>query len=109
MDGSEKLPLLIIGKTLKPRCFKSAKPPLAYTANRRAWMTSDIFEHWLKDWDRRLKSEGRKILLFIDNCPSHPTKVELNNIVLKFLPPNATSSLQPMDQGVIYNLKVIVA
>jgi hypothetical protein len=39
MSGTEKLPLLIIGKSAKPRCFKNAKIPLEYTANKKAWMT----------------------------------------------------------------------
>jgi hypothetical protein len=40
MDGSEKLPLLVIGKSAKPRCFKNAEIPVDYTANSKAWMTS---------------------------------------------------------------------
>lgn len=42
-DGSEKLPLLVIGKSAKPRCFKNAKVPVNYTANKKAWMTSKLF------------------------------------------------------------------
>lgn len=40
MDGSEKLPLLVIGKSAKPRCFKNANIPVDYTANKKAWMKS---------------------------------------------------------------------
>ena len=40
----------------------------------------------------------------VDNCTAHP-KVELTNIELEFLPPNTTSLIQPMDQGIIKNLK----
>jgi len=43
MDGSEKVPLLVIGKSLNPRCFgkknNKARLPLEYTANKKAWMT----------------------------------------------------------------------
>jgi transposase len=47
MDGSEKLPLLMIGKSRKPRCFKGVKSlPLDYTANNKAWMTGSIFENY---------------------------------------------------------------
>ncbi|XP_003739977.1 tigger transposable element-derived protein 4-like, partial [Galendromus occidentalis] len=43
MDGSEKLPLLVIGKSGKPRCFKHVKTlPTEYTFNRKAWMTSQV-------------------------------------------------------------------
>jgi hypothetical protein len=43
MSGTEKLPLLVIGKSAKPRCFKNKDVPLDYTANKKAWMTGDIF------------------------------------------------------------------
>ena len=39
MSGSEKLPLLVIGKFAKPRCFKIARSiPVQYEANKRAWI-----------------------------------------------------------------------
>ena len=35
-DGSEKLPLLVIGKSKKPRCFKNVRSlPVNYDATRR--------------------------------------------------------------------------
>lgn len=53
MDGSDKRPLLIIGKSKNPRCIigKSKNPrcfrgvqqlPIPYTNNRNAWMTGDL-------------------------------------------------------------------
>ena len=48
---------------------------------------------------------GRKIALLIDNCPAHPSISDLTKVQLVFLPPNTTSVLQPMDQGVIRSLK----
>lgn len=42
MSGTEKLPLLVIGKSDKPRCFKGAKIPVDYKANKKAWMTGNI-------------------------------------------------------------------
>ena len=50
--------------------------------------------------------EGRKIALLIDNWPAHPSASDLTNVQLIFLPPNTTSVLQPMDQGVIRSLKL---
>lgn len=38
MSG-EKLPLLVIGKAAKPRCFKNTRIPLEYASNSKAWMT----------------------------------------------------------------------
>ena len=49
MSGSEKLPLLVIGKFAKPRCFKNARSiPVQYEANKRAWMVSGS---WLSKLD----------------------------------------------------------
>uniref|UniRef100_H3AS26 DDE-1 domain-containing protein n=1 Tax=Latimeria chalumnae TaxID=7897 RepID=H3AS26_LATCH len=102
MDGSEKLKLLVIGKSQKPRGFKNVKSlPVDYKANTSAWMTSDIFIEWVKKFDRKMEYQKHKILLFIDNCPVHSTIATLKGTTVIFLPPNSTSKLQPMDQGII--------
>ncbi|XP_069131722.1 tigger transposable element-derived protein 4-like [Argopecten irradians] len=107
MTGTEKLPLFIIGKSAKPRCFKNVHTlPTEYTANRKAWMTSDIFREWIRKADRKFANQQRRIAMVIDNCPAHPQIHDLRAIKLIFLPPNTTSNTQPMDQGVIQNLKV---
>lgn len=104
MSG-EKLPLLAIGRFEKPRCFHGVRHiPVNYRANRDAWMTSQLFEEWLRKLDRSLT---RKILLVIDNCSAHPRVPDLTNVHLFFLPPNTTSCTQPMDCGIIKNLKHI--
>ncbi|CAH0713248.1 unnamed protein product, partial [Brenthis ino] len=105
-DGSEKLRLLVIGKAKNPRCFKNVRSlPVTYDAQSRAWMTGIRFIDWLKAVDNHFQIKCRRIILFIDNCPAHPKGVELKNIKLVYLPPNATSKLQPMDQGIIKVLK----
>lgn len=47
MSGTEKLPLLVIGKSKNPRCFKNATIPLDYMANTKAWMTGNILRFGL--------------------------------------------------------------
>jgi hypothetical protein len=55
LSGNEKRKLLIIGKSQNPRCFKHIpRLPVKYKANRRAWMTSDIFTAELREWDQEL-------------------------------------------------------
>jgi hypothetical protein len=55
MDGSEKLPLLVIGKSGKPRCFKNVKNlPCKNRSNKTAWMTSDLFDEYLKALDAKM-------------------------------------------------------
>jgi hypothetical protein len=48
-DGSEKLELMIIGKSKQPRCFKRKTPSALgfyYRHNTKAWMKKDIFEEY---------------------------------------------------------------
>ena len=107
MSGTEKRKLLVIGKARKPRCFAKTRIeslPVDYTSNGKAWMTSKIFEETLLAWDAELRRKKKKILLLVDNCPAHPA-IKLKFINLVFLPPNTTAVLQPMDQGVIRNVK----
>lgn len=107
-DGSEKLDLLVIGKSKTPHCLRrvpKSKFPCAYSDQNKAWMTSQRFEKWLKALDRKMEKQKRKIVLFIDNCPAHPKNVVLKNVEVVFLPKNATSVCQPMDQGIIKVMK----
>ena len=107
MDGSDKYPLLAIGKSQKPRSFKNQVTlPTDYTANSKAWMTAEIFRDWLKKFDRKMTIQQRKVALVLDNCAAHPKNVVgLKSTELFFLPPNTTSVLQPLDQGIIRNFK----
>jgi len=47
-----------------------------------------------------------RILPCVDNCPAHPIVHNLKSVEVRFLPPNATSFLQPMEQDVINMFKV---
>lgn len=106
LTGSIKRKLLVIGKSRNPRCFKNTKHlPVQYEHNKRAWMVSEIFEKFLRQWDTELYKSKKKILLLVDNCTAHPQVKNLKAIELHFLPPNTTSVLQPLDQGIIKNLK----
>ncbi len=47
--GSIKLPVHLIGKAKKPRCFKTTNMdllPVKYSGQKNAWMTSDVFQAW---------------------------------------------------------------
>jgi hypothetical protein len=53
------------------------------------------------------KSLSFKVLLLIDNAPGHPENLMFDhpNFEIVFLPPNTSSLLQPLDQGVIAAFK----
>lgn len=47
----------------------------------------------------------REILLFLDNAPVHPVDLKHSNVTIIFFPPNTTSVVQPLDQGIIRAFK----
>uniref|UniRef100_A0A182PWK1 RNA-directed DNA polymerase n=1 Tax=Anopheles epiroticus TaxID=199890 RepID=A0A182PWK1_9DIPT len=64
MNGSERLPLFVIGKSRKPRCFKHCHSlPVKYYNNKNAWMTTAIFQEWLEELDQKFIIEKRHVIL----------------------------------------------
>ena len=121
-DGSHRLKPMVIGKAKKPRCLKNIldKLPVHYDANKSAWFTQEIFSRWfhrhacreiIHDQTTCLKisRENVKAVILLDNAPAHPCVDELcskdGKIKVMFLPPNTTSLIQPMDQGIIESCK----
>ncbi|XP_057305268.1 tigger transposable element-derived protein 4-like [Hydractinia symbiolongicarpus] len=104
--SGERLPMFVIGKSAKPRCFKGVKTlPCRYRSQKKSWMSGELFEEWVRELDRKFSVFKRKIALIIDNCTAHPHVENLEWVELIFLPPNTTSRTQPMDQGIIRALK----
>lgn len=60
--------------------------------------------NWLQGFERKMRIQKRKILLFLDNAASYPKNSRLENIKIVYLPPNTTSVCHPLDQGIIRNL-----
>ncbi|GFU05084.1 jerky protein homolog-like [Trichonephila clavipes] len=115
--GNHKLPLMVIGKSAKPRDFKNVNMkslPVYYRSQKKAWMNAMLFKEWFHDQFvpavKKFNKENdlpQRAILLIDNAPSHPGTEELSSGEIKaiFLPPNVTPLLQPMDQCVLQKLK----
>lgn len=107
MSGTEKLTPLIIGNSLKPRCFEGIKSlPVDYESNPKSWMTASMWNKWLEKFDTQLSTGNRKIILFIDNCTLHTIVPNLKSITVKYIPANVPLKLQPLDLGIIQNFKM---
>lgn len=113
--GNHKLPLQLIGKAVKPRCFKDIDVPVYYQATKNAWQTTSSFKKWYDEQfvpevlqHLRSKNLPEKALLILDNATCHGTELSLENdhIEILFLPKNTTAYLQPLDQHIIKSLKV---
>ena len=117
--GMHKLPLVLIGKSLNPRCFKNINKkalPVQYCAQKNVWMNSPIFSDWFHQQFvpavtkyQNEKGLTGKALLLLDNAPSHPDVTTLcsqdGTIRAMYFPPNTTALFQPMDQGVLEAMK----
>jgi len=99
---THNIPLLLIGKSKNPHCFKNVKIPLTYKNQKNEWMNADLFMEWfqhtfvpeVKQFQQNTEKEG-KVLLLLDNAPSHSSTETLNAIndefEAKFFPPNVLS------------------
>lgn len=73
MKGEFEKPL-VIGKSQHPRCFKHTdveRLPVLWRWNSKAWMTTNLFVDWIKAFDKRMRRQGRNVLLLLDNATSH--------------------------------------
>ncbi|GFW42731.1 tigger transposable element-derived protein 4 [Trichonephila clavipes] len=58
MDSSEKITHLVIGKSAKPPCFKGINSfPPKYSSNKKAWMTTELFNEWLVSLNSDMKRD----------------------------------------------------
>ena len=105
ISGSIKLPIHLIGKAQRPKCFKGTRMellPVKYSGQMNTWMTSRLFCEWFhQDFVPQVQKslialgEKPRAILLLDNCSAHPEESELvsddSEIFAHFLPANMTS------------------
>ena len=70
--AGEKLPLSVIDRSKRPRCFdKLLMLPCDYDFSRRAWMTRQLWQKIVEKLERKTKNEKRKIALIVDGVTTH--------------------------------------
>ncbi|XP_069188071.1 tigger transposable element-derived protein 1 isoform X1 [Procambarus clarkii] len=121
-SGDCKVKPLLVSHSENPRVFKACKVHktrlnVMWRSNKKSRVTRIFFSEWVNDVFgpsvRKYLEEKQlplKALLVLDNTPAHPPQMqdlfpENQFITIKFLPPNTTPLLQPMDQKVIANFK----
>jgi hypothetical protein len=116
-SGDYKTKPLMVYHSENPRALKGYSKehlPVVWWSNRKAWITAAVFKSYfsnelrceLKAYCERINVPF-KILLLLDNAPGHPPSIADidENINVMFLPPDTTSLIQLMDQGVIATFK----
>ena len=113
MDGKHKMLPFIIGKSRAPHWMRTYQWEryCSYRGNPKAWMMTDMYNEFLNMFEKWVSQDlqKNKVLLIMDNAPSHiklpSTKLRVST--LAYLPPNTTSVVQPLDQGIIRCYKVL--
>ncbi|XP_046142498.1 jerky protein homolog-like [Osmia bicornis bicornis] len=118
-SGTHKLMPLVINKYQNPRALKNFRGnlPVIFKSQKNAWITQPLFYEW---FEHHFKPAVRahqlrtgltgKVILLLDNCGGHKVPEELldkDNFKIMYLPPNTTSVIQPMDQGIIAKMKTV--
>ena len=77
-----------------------------YYHNKKSWMTTAVFQTWFTNWnhDLRWMQGNLKVLLIVNGASSH-VRDDLSNIKIQYLPPNTTSKVQHMYQGMCRSIK----
>lgn len=116
-NGDFKFKPYLIYQSENPRAMKGFSKnllPVHWRSNKKAWMTAVLFHNWVEtcaipEIKAYCNKENLdfKALVLVDNAPGHPVYVNDLSETVKFvfLPPNTTSVIQPMDQGVISTFK----
>ncbi|KAL0246482.1 hypothetical protein GEMRC1_007694 [Eukaryota sp. GEM-RC1] len=68
-------------------------------------MTRALFEEYCVELNNKVSRENRRVVLLVDNVPSHKISVRYSHLRLAFWSPNTTALLQQLDQGIIRSLK----
>jgi hypothetical protein len=110
--GNDYIKPLIIHKFKNPRAL-NGKPkkdfPVEYYWNSTAWMQITVWHDYLKKLDTSMHQKNKKILLLVDNAPTHSScNLNLTHVTIEFLLPNTTAHLQPLDAGIINSFKVFL-
>ena len=106
--AGEKETLVVIGSSLKPRCFKNIDVgtlPVTYRSSVKAWMNTSLFEEWLLSFNSEMRQQGRKVILFVNSCAAHPN-LSMDSVKLVFFPPSLDPHFQPLEERVVYMLKL---
>jgi hypothetical protein len=138
--GTLKWKMLVIGKSKNPRALQKLTKeqrdnlPCTYRDQAKGWMTTEIWNDFLVEFDAYMRKQNRQFLLICDNFSGHAVTAKLTNVKVRgfafvifliiittfqqmqclfmffvdqvaYLAPNTTSITQPLDQGIIRALK----
>ncbi|XP_014365235.2 tigger transposable element-derived protein 4 [Papilio machaon] len=100
-SGRDKRRLVVCG-TEDPLVHSHRHPdtlPVTYVRHAQAHFTTQMFEEYVKYWNRELQAANRKAILVLDRATIH-SKLILSNLKMVFVPWKASSGLIPVRNGI---------
>lgn len=105
LTGSEKETPLVIGSSKCMHEFFGLDTdllPVSWEIQDNAWMTSDLFDKWLQLFDKKMRTQGRKTLLWVENSPCHQINAEVTSVRIMYC---QRPQLQPLYRGIVGAIK----
>lgn len=119
-SGTGKLNPFIVHEANRPHTFRHFKSMdnsgMYWRKGSNSWLTGQLTQDWFDNyfvpgaWHHcRNLGVPFKVLLLLSNAPAHPPSLvdRCQSVKVEFLPPNTTSLLQPLDQELITNMKLL--
>ena len=102
-DGSQKLPLLVVGDY----AISGASQPgrIDYHVDASSWIQSQHFSSWLSRRNGELAAQGRKALFLCELLPVHAAGGGRDSLQLACMPPSPLTQDQLSPDGVLHALK----
>lgn len=101
VPGTDKKKLLVCG-TDDPLLRSHRDPntlPVTYIRHAQAHFTTQMFEEYVRYWNRELQVQNKKVLLILDRVTVH-SKLQLSHLKLVFVPWKACNTLIPVKAGI---------
>ncbi|XP_058058240.1 tigger transposable element-derived protein 4-like [Anopheles bellator] len=108
MDGSVKLPLLVVGMNAPRKgCTDTHSMPAVYIVQIMGRMTENIFLRWVKKMDTTFARMQQKVVVFVreSKAVSNTMEIDTKFVDVYFVPANAVSVLKPLTTGISNKLK----
>ena len=110
-DGGKRLPLFVVGEANDPKCFignTGGALGTYYSSALKVWINRNLFFACRGRFEAYVAcTVGRKVVILLDNASCHTAGSELPFLysVEIFLPARTMSILQPLDAGIIADVK----
>ncbi|XP_052866711.1 tigger transposable element-derived protein 4-like [Anopheles cruzii] len=108
MDGSVKLPLLVVGMHAPQEgCKDTHSMPAVYIVQVMGRMTENIFLKWVKKMDTTFTRMQQKVVVFVRESKAVSSSMEIDTkyVDVHFVPTSAGSVLKPLTAGISNRLK----